>query len=79
MHVFPNPVTYRIFFIVLRIKHGMYIMKQKDLEKEIVDEQLDEQGVDEEQCDNVSSEKAKRKRKRKQLKVYYVYILSSFK
>ena len=76
MHVFPNPVTYRIFFIVLRIKHGMYIMKQKDLE-EIVDEQLDEQGVDEEQCDNVSSEKGKRKRK--QLKVYYVYILSSFK
>ena len=29
------------------------IMKQKDLEKEIVDEQLDEQGVDGEQCDNV--------------------------
>ena len=77
MHVFLNPVTYRIFFIVLRIKHGMYIMKQKDLEKEIDDEQLDEQGVDGEQCDNVSSEKAKRKRK--QLKVYYVYILSSFK
>jgi len=48
-------------------------MKQKDLEKETDDEQLDEQRVDGEQCDNVSSEKAKKKRK--QLKVYYIYFL----
>ena len=34
-------------------------MKQKDLEK-IDDEQLDEQGIDGEQCDNVSSEKGKK-------------------
>ena len=37
-------------------------MKQKDLE-EIDDELLDEEGVDGEQCDNVSSEKGKRKGK----------------
>ena len=37
-------------------------MKQKDLE-EIDDELLDEQAVDGEQCDNVSSEKGKRKGK----------------
>ena len=48
-------------------------MKQKDLE-EIDDEQLDEQGVNGEQCDNVSSEKGKKKRKRKQLKVFYVLV-----
>ena len=54
-------------------------MKQKDLEKENDDEQLDEQWVDGKQCDNVSSEKAKKKRERKQLKVCILYILSSFK
>ena len=43
------------------------MVKQNDLEKDVDDEQL-------EQCDNVSSEKAKKKRKRKQLKVYIYYI-----
>ena len=41
-------------------------MKQRDLEKETDDEQLDEDG---EWCDNVLSKKVAKKRKRKQLKV----------